>query len=332
VLLIQVHDSFLVEVPGFGGSFTEGVIGSPRFINPVLALSDTDKDLTSLIYSGLLKYSEDGQLEADLADSFTVSPDGMEIDVIIKDNAYFHDNKKVTADDVIFTVNKILDPVIKSSKRANWEGVAVEKIAENEVKFILKKPYAPFLSALTLGILPEHIWKNVSSEEFPFSAANIDPVGSGPYKVEKVSKNSGGIPTSITLSSWGKYEAGRPKIKNITFKFFQNENDLVKAYSDKTIESAAGLSPLDAQHLAEDKNQVLETSLPRVFGVFFNQNVAPVFLNKEVREALDMTAPKKRRQKAITLKLLLWETGSCSSLSLKKSLIRLLPALLFLTL
>ena len=294
ILLFRLNNSFLVEIPSFGGSFTEGLIGSPRFINPVLAVSDTDKDLISLIYSGLLKSKIEGGYEPDLASSFTINEDGTVYDFKIRDNAYFQDGSPITADDVIFTIEKTLDPVIKSPKSLNWEGITVEKVSNKEVKFTLKKPYAPFLSNLTLGILPKHIWGNVSAEEFPFSQFNINPIGSGPYKIEKISRNSGGIPTTITLSAWNKYTLGKPKIKSIVFKFFQNEAALIKAYNEKSVESAAGLSQTTAQNLIANKNVVDKTTLPRVFGVFLNQNVAPVFLNKEIREALETASPKKR--------------------------------------
>jgi len=293
ILLFNLNNSFLVEIPSFGGAFTEGLIGSPRFINPILAISDTDKDLSSLIYSGLLKNGKNGNFEPDLASSYEVK-DGTVYNIIIKDNAYFHDGKAVTADDVIFTIGKILDPVVKSPKKSNWEGVLVEKISDKEIRFTLNKPYVPFLNALTIGILPKHIWENASSEEFPFSEFNINPIGSGPYKVEKIVRNSGGIPTAMALISWNKYALGGPKIKSISFKFFQNETALLKAYDNQEIDSAAGLSQTAATHIIDDKNLVIQTTLPRVFGVFFNQNLAPVLLNKEVREALDIATPKKR--------------------------------------
>jgi peptide/nickel transport system substrate-binding protein len=294
MLLFQINNLFLVEVPVFGGSFTEGVVGSPRFINPVLAISDTDKDLTSLIYSGLLKVSDGGALEPDLAKSYEVQNDGTVYDFLIKDNAYFHDGKVVTADDIVFTIEKVMDSVIKSPKKANWEGVLVEKINDKEIRFTLKKPYAPFLSALTLGILPKHIWEKVSSEEFPFSEFNINPVGSGPYKVGKIVRNSGGILSVINLSAWKKYAPNGPKIKSIVFKFFQNETELAKAYGNQTVESASGLSPSLIKSANPDPALIDEAALPRVFGVFLNQNIAPVFANKEIREALDKATPKKR--------------------------------------
>lgn len=293
-LLYRVNNMLLVEVPAFGGSFTEGVIGSPRFINPVLAISDTDKDLSSLIYSGLLKTSQDGKLEPDLAESYTINENGTVYDFTLKEDIYFHDGRKVTADDVIFTISRVLDSIIKSPKAPSWEGVLVEKTGEREVRFTLSKPYSPFLQALTLGILPKHVWEGVTSEEFPFSPFNIDPIGAGPYKIKKISRNSGGIPNVITLSSWKKYNPNQPKIKSITFKFFQNEEDLIKAYQEQDVKSVVGLSP-SAIKTINPKPDIIKTSLlPRVFGVFFNQNNAQVFVNKEIREALAISAPKQK--------------------------------------
>ena len=294
ILLFQLNNLFLVEVPAFGGSFTEGLVGSPRFINPVLAISDTDKDISSLIYSGLLKISKDGVFEPNLASSYEIKEEGTVYHFIIREDAYFHDGEKLTADDIIFTIEKALDPIIKSPKKANWEGVLVEKINDKEVKFTLSKPYSPFLNTLTLGILPKHIWENVSSEEFPFSEFNINPIGSGPYKVEKISRNSGGIPTTINLVAWKKYTLGRPKIKSITFKFFQNEEALLKAYDNKSIENIIGLSPAIANKINKKENILDEVFLPRVFGVFLNQNVAAVFLDEDIRKALDLATPKQR--------------------------------------
>lgn len=293
-LLLRVHNSFLVEVPSFGGGFIEGIVGSPRFINPILAISETDKDVASLVYSGLLKFDQNEGFIPDLADSFSINEDGTVYDVTIRNNVYFHDGKEVTADDVVFTIERILDPVIKSQKKASWDGVLVEKINEKQIRFTLSKPYVPFLESLTIGILPKHIWENASSEEFPFSEFNINPVGSGPYKIKKIERNSGGIPITITLSSWKKYALGRPKIKSIILKFFQNENELYKAYKEGSVESVSGLSQATFKNLNLGQNSTEETTLPRVFGLFLNQNIAPIFLNKEIREVLNLSAPRDR--------------------------------------
>jgi peptide/nickel transport system substrate-binding protein len=291
MLLVKVNSYFLVEVPSLGGSITEGLVGSPRFINPILAISDTDKNISSLVYSGLLKVNEEGKYTEDLAESYGVSSDGRTYEFKIRENAYFHDGKRVTSDDVIFTINKIVDPVIKSSKQPGWAGVSVEKIDDKTIRFFLSKPYTPFLESLTLGILPKHIWEKVSSEQFPFSEFNITPVGSGPYKVTEAQRDGGGVLTLMNFESFSRYEPERPLIKSLTLKFFQNESELYKAYKNGDIESAIGISPTTANEIGK-QNFTQDISTPRIFALFLNQNIAPVFLNKEVREALSLSAPR----------------------------------------
>ena len=203
-LLNQVNNSFLVEVPVRGGAITEGIVGNPRFINPVLAFTEADKNLTALIYSGLIKINSNGLAENDLAENINISPDGLTYTVRINKNALFQDGVRVTSDDVDFTIQKIKNSYIKSPIFGNWNGVAVSKPDENTVVFSLKKPFAPFIDNLTLGILPKHIWKNVSDEEFSFSQFNSLPTGSGPYKISTVERNSGGIPDYYDLIPFDK--------------------------------------------------------------------------------------------------------------------------------
>src|ERR1035437_8882325 len=76
VLLVKINNAFMVEVPEEGGSITEGIVGAPTLINPVLALSDADKDVTSIVYNGLMRKTSDGSFIPDLAESYTISPDG----------------------------------------------------------------------------------------------------------------------------------------------------------------------------------------------------------------------------------------------------------------
>lgn len=286
----KVNDSILVEIEAKGGSFTEGIVGSPRFINPVLALSDADRDLVSLIYSGLLKASPSGEFIKDLAENYTVSDNGLVYEFTIKESAVFHDGERVTVDDIIFTINKTLDPILKSSQRANWDGVLIEKVDDRTVRFILTRPYAPFLQNTTLGILPEHIWNNIDSEQFPFSDTNTVPVGSGPYKVSDVVKNSSEIPETYVLESFKHYTLGRPFIDTITLEFYQNETDIISAFNKGSVDSINSISPEAISRI--DPERVERTPLPRIFAVFFNQNTAQIFSNIEVRKALDTAVDK----------------------------------------
>ena len=295
ILLSKVNNAFLVEVPAEGGTLVEGIVGTPRFVNPVLAISDADKDLVALVYSGLLKATPDGKLIPDLAKNYTISSDGRTYSFTLKENIYFHDGTEVTADDIIFTIERAQDPSIKSPKRANWDGVFVEKVGEKEVRFSLKQPYSSFLENATLGILPKHIWKSADSDQlFTFSAYNIEPVGSGPYKVKAVKYDSLRIPVFYDLVPFSQYALGKPFVAHIEIKTFQNETAAVKSFEGGYVETINRISPETAVRLKAGGAWIETSPLPRVFGIFFNQNQAPIFANKEVRAALDIALDKQK--------------------------------------
>ena len=292
-LLWKVSDAFLIEVPIRGGTLTEGVVGNPRFINPVLAISEADKNLVTLLYSGLVRITPEGAIENDLAEEVIISPNRLIYTVRINEKARFHDGTSVSADDIIFTVQKITDPSIKSPRRGNWDGIAIEKIDEKTVSFTLKQAYTPFIYNLTVGILPKHIWKNVSDDEFSFSQFNTLPIGSGPYKVERVERNSGGIPNLYRLTPFENISNKAPFIKNLVFRFYPSEITLIEAYNTDEVESISGISPEKIAELETGSSRVISSPLPRIFAVFFNQNQSKVLLNKEVRQALNLTSPKE---------------------------------------
>jgi peptide/nickel transport system substrate-binding protein len=292
-LLLRVNNLFTTPIPMLGGELREGVIGSARFINPVLAVSDSDRDLTTLIYSGLTRSLPDGSIVPDLASSYSIEDNGKTYDFKLKDAVTFHDGKPVTASDVEYTIQKIQDPAIKSPKRPNWDGVTVEKVNEKEIKFHLKQAYAPFLLNTNIGILPKHIWKDATADEFPLSLYNFEPIGSGPYSVTSIDHNSAGLPLAYTLSPFKNYALGSPHIKTITFSFFPNEQSLFDAYTKKTIDSIHSVSPDKLDALKRTDTHIETATLPRVFAIFFNQNENPVFTDINVRKALDMVTPKQ---------------------------------------
>ncbi|KKU49810.1 MAG: Extracellular solute-binding protein family 5 [Parcubacteria group bacterium GW2011_GWB1_49_7] len=294
IMAWQVSEAFLVEVPIRGGTLAEGVVGNPRFINPVLALSEADKNLTAVVYSGLVRLTPEGLITNDLASQVQISKDERVYTVTISKDARFHDDAPVTADDIIFTISKIADPVIKSPRRGNWDGVAVEKVDERTVTFTLKKAYTPFIYNLTTGILPKHIWNNVSNDEFSFSQFNTLPVGSGPFEVVRVDRNKGGIPDYYMLKPNSHTSGREPYIENLVFHFYPSETALIDAYNNGTVDSVSGISPENVAKVNSHGSQVIHSPLPRIFAVFFNQTKSKALANLGVRRALDLAAPKER--------------------------------------
>ena len=166
-LLIIFYDKNTEINPGIGGKYTEGVVGSPRFINPLYAqVSDVDRSLVEIIFSGLMQYDNQGKITPDLAEGVEIKDDGKIYEVYLKKGLSWHDGQPISIDDVIFTVKTIQNSDYKSPLRGNYMGVEVEKINEEGVRFKLKTPYAGFIERLTFKILPKHIWENISPQTF----------------------------------------------------------------------------------------------------------------------------------------------------------------------
>jgi peptide/nickel transport system substrate-binding protein len=291
LILESINKSLMESIPLRGGSISEGIIGTPRFINPILANSPADLDLVSLIYSGLMRKNPDGTLSPDLAEKYEMSKDGLTYKFTLRDKIYFQDGKPVTVDDVVFTINELKDPIIKSVRKVDFSGVIVTKIDDKTIEFSLKKPFPSFLENLTLGIMPEYLWNNSSIE---LNNANTSPVGSGPYLIKNVSKESSGIINSYELESFDKFILGEPYIKKMNLHFYSNEDDLIRALEDGKVDQISSITPLNADILKERNYQIESSMLPRIFGLFFNQNKNHLFASNVITKSIDQAIDKDK--------------------------------------
>ncbi len=289
-ILWQLQGRFTSIVKIEGGSFKEGIIGTPRFINPVLAQSQSDKDMTKLLFSSLIEQDTSGKIIYKLAKSIKVSNDRKTYTLKLKNNLLFSDGKKITIDDLIFTIEKIQDPIIKSPLFNKWEGIKMEKIDNYTVNFILSQEYSDFQNNLIIGILPKHLWKNVKGEEFIFNMLNTNPVGSGNYEVKHINYRKSGIPESYILK---RTKNSNAYIEEIELHFYENENDLANAFRKGEIDSAYGLSASKENKDLFDSELEITGKLPRVFGLFFNQNKQDLLKDKDIRKLISLSINKQ---------------------------------------
>jgi len=281
-------------VPSEGGVYIEGLVGSPSFINPIYAASsDVDRDLTELIYSGLMKYDEKGKIIPDLTEEYKVLENGKIYEFTLKENLLWQDEKPLNADDVVFTIKTIQNPSFKSPVRANWLGVKVEKISDLSVRFELSNPSAVFLENCTLKILPAHIWQDITSQNFRLSIYNLKPVGSGPYKLKTLARDNQGNIKSLELVANQNYAGKKPNIPKIIFFFFEKEDDEISAFNSKQIKGFSPLSPQKEQNLKNQDFSEYLLSLPRYFAVFFNPEKSKVLAEENVRQALNYGTNKE---------------------------------------
>ncbi len=294
LLLITINSHFIVKIPAHGGTIRAGIVGTPRFINPVLAISEADKTLTSVVYAGLMHKDKNGILIPNLAATYTVSENGLTYTFTLRDKLTFHDGKPLTADDVVYTITKIQDPLIKSPKRPLFEGIEVSAPDAKTVVFTLKQPFAPFLESATVGILPKHLWENVSADTFALTNLNEQAIGAGAYKINKITNNSEGTPTKYTLRAFTHFALGRAYIKNLAFLVYANERDLTLGFTGKNVDMISNISPEKTATLAKDAYTITHTPLPRIFSLFFNQSQAPLFTDRAVIDAINLAVDKQR--------------------------------------
>jgi peptide/nickel transport system substrate-binding protein len=275
-------------VADYGGEYIEGIVGQPQHLNPIISQSNNaDEDLSQLIYDGLLKYDNQGQIIPDLAESYDLNDEKTTYTFHLRRDVTWHDGEALTAADVLFTTNLISDPAYKSPLRANWQGITATLVDDFTVTFQIQSQYVGFLHNLTFGILPKHIWESIDPDKFSLTDLNLEPIGTGPYKYNTFQKDSKGNILSYKLVANPNYFAGKPFLNKITFNFYADDDSILRAYNSKEV---MGINSLSPQRLSDIKllqsTAVHKFDIPRYFAVFFNQTKSLALADDNVRQAL----------------------------------------------
>lgn len=291
-LLNAFNSKSKIEVPKVYGEYIEGVLGSVQYINPIFSfLNETDQDLCSLVYSGLLKYDEKRNLITDLAVKYILNEENTEYTFELKKDVLWHDGQKFSADDILFTFDLIQDSRVSSPLQISFKDVKVEKIDEYTIKFILTEPSTSFLSSLTIGILPAHIWRNIPYEQIKLAQRNLQPIGTGPFKFSKLIKDEFGFIHKIELVRNENYYKNPPFLKKFSFEFFSDydgPNGLISALREQKI-NAISFVPFEYREKITRKHIIINTlQLPQYTAIFFNQKKIDNFdLRFALAQALD---------------------------------------------
>ncbi|MBU1165137.1 hypothetical protein KKA15_06295 [Patescibacteria group bacterium] len=296
---VKFYLANFLPTPIVGGEHTEGLIGAPQYVNPLLSqTNDVDSDLANLIFSGLLKYDKDLNLVPDLASEYQISEDQKAYTFTLRQNVLWHDSnlddpKQFTANDVIFTVESILDPDFKSPILPSLRGVEIQKIDDYTIAFTLPEAFPPFLEALTFGILPEHIWLEVPPANANLNEYNIKPVGTGMWQFVKLNKDSLGNIKSYILEPNPNYYGQKPYLEKLTFKFYPDFETAVDSLKSKSVGGISFLPKRLKDDLKNSTNLNFHSfNLPQYTAIFFNQKQNEILKNKGVRSALRLAIDK----------------------------------------
>jgi peptide/nickel transport system substrate-binding protein len=292
----NLYYSLTASAPAEGGSFTEGVLGQPAYLNPLLAYQETDLAVVHLVYSGLYKYDAAGRLVPDLAEGLPqISSVQKQYTINLKKNVKWHDGQPFTAEDVLFTIQILKDPEYKSPLRALWLSTTVEKLSDYSVKFTTKDISGPFLQNLTQALLSRETWSRVEPQNFPLSTRNLEAIGTGPFAIKEIKKLPSGKIQSISLESFAEYYNGRPKLQDVMIKFYDTEEEILNALHSKEISGLGFTSLSSSLFLEQDQEDlaILRLPLPQYQMVFFNLG-NKILSEENVRLALKLATDRQK--------------------------------------
>lgn len=280
------------QVPTVGGTYIEGIAGTPHHINPLLsAYNETDQDVCALVFNGLTRFNERGEVKPDLATGWETSLDGLVYVFHLREDVRWHDGAPFTADDVLFTVELLQDPDYPGPADIGnlWQTVEVEKEDDYTVRFTLSEPFAPFLDYTTIGLLPAHLFEEVRAAELPDLDFNLSPVGTGPFQLTEVETEEGEI-TSILLERNPHYHATGPLLERVRLRFYPSYATAYRAYDTGEVD---GVGRITLDELPEAREEealgLYSAQMARQSLIFLNMGrdeELPFFQDVEVRQAL----------------------------------------------
>lgn len=279
--------------PVEGGVYTEALVGNLQRLNPLLDSNNSvDRDVDRLIFSGIVKFDSDGIPEPDLAESVTASQDGKLYNIVLKPDLVWHDGQPLTSADILFTIELLRKggEFVAADIQGLWESVEVKVFDDQNLQLVLPEAYAPFMDYLAFGILPKHVFNNMTLDQIASSSINLQPVGSGPYQFSELSMEGSEI-KGITLTAFKDYAGTKPFLQKIVFRYYPDDQSAFQAYLDGYVQ---GISEISTEQLttalANPDLAVYSSRLPRISLVMFNLNdqSATFLQDASIRKALLM--------------------------------------------
>jgi peptide/nickel transport system substrate-binding protein len=263
-------------------TFVVSSIGDARRLNPLIANDSASGTINDQIFNGLVKYDKDIKLIGDLAERWDVSPDGKTITFHLRKGVEWHDGAPFTAEDCLFTYQKLMDPKVATPYSSSYMDVAKAKVVDKlTFRVTYKEPFSPALESWAIGVIPKHLLegKDLNTDEF-----NRKPVGTGPYKLKEWIAGQ-----KIVLQANDRYFEGRPNIDQYIYRIIPDSSTMFQELLSGGVDMM-GLNPLQYLRKSETrriKENYRKFRYPANAFTYLGYNLAsPLFSDKKVRQAL----------------------------------------------
>jgi peptide/nickel transport system substrate-binding protein len=279
-------------VPVQGGVYTEALVGDFQRLNPILdTYNDADRAIDELIFSSLIQFDDRGLPTGDLAESWGISQDGTLYNFTLRDDIFWHDGRKVSSNDVLFTVELLRSGgmTIPADTQLFWQEIEVTVLSERNFQIQLPEAFSPFLDYLTFKLLPSHLLGGKTYDQIVNDEFNLSPVGCGPYVFSKLVLDQEFI-IGVELVSNPSYHFDQAYIETLVFLYYPDIESAWQSYQDGITQGVSGLGngEILAQALTDEDIAIYSSRLPQFTTVFLNLNNPQVsFLSdSSIRHAL----------------------------------------------
>jgi peptide/nickel transport system substrate-binding protein len=283
--------------PAFGDALVTGSSGEPSTLIPILATDSASGDIAGLVYNGLVRYDKNLQLEGDLAKSWDVSPDGLQITFHLRHGVKWHDGKEFTSRDVLYTYRVIVDPKTPTAYSEDFKQVqSVQAVDAYTFRVNYAKPFAPALASWGTSMLPAHL---LEGKEITKSPLSRNPVGTGPYIFKEW------IPgQKLTLVANPDYWEGRPYVARYVYRLIPDSSTMYMELKAGGVDMM-GLSPVQYQRQTNTPEFLARFNkyrYPASGFTYLGYNLRlPLFQDRRVRQAITCAINKQEILQGVLL-------------------------------
>jgi peptide/nickel transport system substrate-binding protein len=277
--------SYRVDAAVAGGTYAEAVLGPVSTLNPLYASSSAETSVSRLLFSSLYSYDETGHLRGDVATTMTTNDKGTVYTVKLRQDARWQDGKKLTAGDVVYTVNLIKNPAVRSTI-TGWQDINAKALDDYTVEFTLPVTYASFPHALTFAIVPEHILGKSDPAALRESDFSQTPIGSGAFKLSYLQTlDTVAGRKIIHMIANNDYYRGEPKLARFQLHVYGTREAISQALRTSEVSAAADLTTAEARKVDPSRYDVVTKPINNgVYALFNTSN--DILKDVTVRQAL----------------------------------------------
>lgn len=284
-------DSHSENVWASGGTFTEATLGDVNSMNPLFAMTGSEKTLSRLMFATLVTNDQSGHPIPALAKSVTPSEGGKIWTIKLRDDLKWSDNEPLTKDDVLFTLGLIKNSAVNTIYDTNLANVKITEGEDDGIVFTLSAPYADFISALNIPIIPKHILGDADPRTLIEDNFSNAPVTSGPFSFNAVQNFSFNNEKTVYLSNNPNYYKGSAMLNSFAVHTFGDHDSIISALNNGSVTATAELSEVDSSKITSSQVTQMNAALNSGAFMFMNvssENLKDVELRKAIRQGINL--------------------------------------------